>query len=279
MIAAPAAVNEGASFTATVQCDGVDNVYGFQLGTSSSGAASTIATSYTPGSFVTSAGSDYLETNNTLNAYVVSRRAPAVAASGDFTLGSVNFTASGGLSADGSAVLSLNTLLLGDMSGAPITPAILGNTRIPVLDLRTLNLTVSSDGSVQQVRNVTASANTETRGPQTGAGTSLTLNFADAINTSTPTLTVDMTSHLMCSGSITLPSSVSSRTVQLKAGDVVLNGADVSARINLYDAVTIGLAYGTAGTGEEDVNGDGTVNIFDLIHVGRNYGSVTGACP
>jgi hypothetical protein len=66
--------------------------------------------------------------------------------------------------------------------------------------------------------------------------------------------------------------------VQLKAGDVVLNGADAGARINLFDAVTIGLAYGTAGTGEEDVNGDGTVNIFDLIHVGRNYGAVTGAC-
>jgi len=278
-IGAPAAVNEGASFTATVQCNGVNNVYGFQLGTSASGAASTSAIGYTPGSFVTSAGSDYLETNNTLGAYVVSRRAPAAAASGSFTLGSLDFTASGGLSADGSAVLSLNTLLLGDLSGAPITAVLEGTTTVTILDLRTLNLTVSSDGSVQQVRNVTASANTETRGPQTGVGTSLTLNFTDAINTATPTLTVDMTSHLVCSGTITLPSSVSSRTVQLKAGDVVLNGADVSARINLYDAVTIGLAYGTAGTGEEDVNGDGTVNIFDLIHVGRNYGAVTGACP
>jgi hypothetical protein len=261
-----------------VQCDGVNNVYGYQLATSSSGAATTSATGYTPGSFVTGAGSDYLETNNTLGAYVVSRRAPAVGASGSFTLGSVGYTANTGLNADGSAVLSLNTLLLGDITGAPITAALEGTTTVTILDLRTLILTVSSDGSVQQVRNVIASANTETRGPQTGVGTSLTLDFFDAINTVMPTLTVDMTSHLVCSGVIMLPASVNSQTVQLKAGDVVLNGADASARINLFDAVTIGLAYGTAGTGEEDVNGDGTVNIFDLIHVGRNYGAVTGGC-
>lgn len=278
LIDAPAEVNEGASFTATVQCNGVNNVYGYQLATSSSGAATTSATGYTPGSFVTSAGSDYLETNNTLGAYVVSRRAPAAGASGSFTLGSVGYTANTGLTADGSAVLSLNTLLLGDITGAPITAALEGTTTVTILDLRTLILTVSSDGSVQQVRNVTASANTETRGPQTGVGTSLTLDFFDAINTVMPTLTVDMTSHLVCSGVINLPASVNSQTVQLKAGDVVLNGADASARINLFDAVTIGLAYGTAGTGEEDVNGDGTVNIFDLIHVGRNYGAVTGGC-
>ncbi len=104
-IGAPASVDQGTSFTATLQCDGVDNVYGFQLGTSSSGDASTSATSYTPESFVVDAEGDYSETNKTLGAYVVSRGAPATAISSVFTLGSVSFTANSGLSADGSAVL------------------------------------------------------------------------------------------------------------------------------------------------------------------------------
>jgi FlaG/FlaF family flagellin (archaellin) len=209
--------------------------------------------------------------------YSVSRRAPATAASGSFTLGSLDFTASSGLTANGSATISLDNLLLGDISGAPINVSTT-NATVTVINLLTLNLTVASDGSVQQVRNVTASVDATTLGPQTGSGTSLVLNFNNTVETPTPVLTADMKSHLVCSGGLNLTTEVTNQTIHLKAGDVVLNAADASPRINIFDATTIGLAFGSAGTGEEDVNGDGTVNVFDLIHVGRNYGAVTGAC-
>ena len=277
-INAPDSVNEGTAFTATVQCDNVNNVYGFQLDTSSSGDATTSATSYTPGSFVTDVGGDYLEASNILSDYSVSRRAPATATSGSFTLGSIDFIANTALVANGSVTLSINNLLLGDISGAPINVPIVNTTSVTIFDLLTLNLTVASDGTVQQVRDVTASVDTETRGPQTNLGTNLILNFTDVIETPAPVLTADMKSHLVCSGALNLTASVTDQTIHLKAGDVVLNGADVSPTINLFDAVTIGLAFGGVGTDEEDVNGDGTVNIFDLIHVGRNYGAVSGSC-
>lgn len=277
-INAPASVREGMSFTATVNCYGASDVYGFQLGTSSSGDASTSATSYTAGSFVADVDPNYLVGSNTLSNYAVSRNAPAAAASGDFSLGSLPYTASTGLTANGSATLSLDTLLLGDITGAPISIPVTSPTIITILDRLTLNLTVASDGSVQQVRDVTASVDTESRGPQTAPSTSLTFNFIDVIDSSTPTLTADMKSHLACSGPLNLTTSVTDATIHLLAGDVVLNGADLSPEINLYDATAIGLAYGTAGSGEEDVNGDGIVNIFDLIHVGRNYGHAEGVC-
>lgn len=277
-IDAPPSVYEGSSFTATVKCDDGNDVYGFQLGTSSSGSASSSTTSYTPGTFVTDVGSDYLEASNTLSNYSVSRRAPATAASGNFSLGSLDYTADTGLTADSSVTLSLDSLLLGDISGAPLSASTTPTTTVDILDLLTLNLTVASDGNVQQVRNVTASIDSSNRGPQTNPGRSVTFNFADEIATVTPVLTADMVSHLACSGALNLTSSVTDLTIHLKAGDVVLNGADPTPRINLFDAVTIALALGTPGSGEEDVNGDGTVNIFDLIHVGRNYGTVMGAC-
>jgi hypothetical protein len=278
LINAPASVNEGATFTATVECDDVDDVYGFQLATFASGDASTSASSYVPGTFVTDVGSDYLSASNSLSNYSVSRRSPATAANGNFTLGSIDFTANSGLTANGSVTLTIDSLLLGDISGAALTVPIVDSTSVTILDLLTLNLTVASDGTMQQVRDVTASVDAETRGPQTSSGTSLVLNFTDVIATSTPVLTADMKSHLQCSGALNLTTSVTNQTIHLKAGDVVLNAADVTPSINLFDAVTIGLAYGSAGTAEEDVNGDGTVNVFDLIHVGRNYGAVTGLC-
>jgi hypothetical protein len=277
-IDAPASVYEGQTFTSTVRCDTASEVYGFQLGTSSSGAAAAAASSYTAGTFVTDVAPDYLEGSNTLSNYSVSRRAPAAAASGELDLASLDYTASTGLTANSSATLSLDNMMLGDITGAPVDIAYDETTTITVLDLLTLNLTVASDGSVQQVRNVTASVDSENRGPQTATGSSLTFNFSDVITSSTPVLTADMKSHLVCSGSLNLTSSVTNKTIHLDAGDVVLSGSDASARINLFDAVSIGLAFGSAGAGEEDVNGDGTVNIFDLIHVGRNYGAVTGAC-
>lgn len=277
-INAPQSVFEGAAFTASVQCNNISSVYGFQIGTSSTGGASTSATSYIPGSFVTDVGSDFLEASNAPSNYSVSRRAPATAGSGNFGLGSIDYVANAGLTANSSATLSLDTLLLGDISGASINAPVSSTTVVTVLDLLTLNLTLSSDGTVQQVRDVSASVGAVTRGPQTGSGSSLVLNFADVIESHSATLSADIKSHLQCSGPLNLTTSVTNMSIQLKAGDVVLNGADASARINLFDAVTIGLAFGTAGDGEEDVNGDGTVNIFDLIHVGRNYGAITSVC-
>lgn len=279
-IDAPAAAYEGTSFTSTVRCNSASGVYGFQLGTSAVGDAAASAASYTPGSFVTDVGDDYIEGRNTLDNYSVTRRSPAGEAVGDFSLGSLGYTTSTGLTADSSATLSLDTLLLGDLTGAPVDIGVTSPTTVRIINRFTLTLTITSDGSVQQVRDVTASADTVTLGPETGTGTALTLHFNDIITPAAPTLSADMRSHLACSGgSVNLdPAGANPVTIELQAGDVVLNEADTTPAINLYDAVAIGLAFGTPGSGEEDVNGDGTVNIFDLIHVGRNYDTVMGAC-
>ena len=132
---------------------------------------------------------------------------------------------------------------------------------------------------LEQVRDVTASVDSVTKGPASGPGNSLTLVFDDEISRPTSMLTADMKSHLECtSDPFALTASVTDKTITLKAGDVTTAAGEGSARINVSDSFIIGLAFGSAGAGQEDVNADGTVNVLDLIHVGRNYGAVTGAC-
>jgi hypothetical protein len=56
--------------------------------------------------------------------------------------------------------------------------------------------------------------------------------------------------------------------IQLLAGDI--NGDDT---VNLFDLVAVGSRYGQRGPAyPEDLNGDGEVNLFDLVLVGSNYG-------
>ena len=41
--------------------------------------------------------------------------------------------------------------------------------------------------------------------------------------------------------------------------------------IDIQDASAIGAAFGTSTTGQVDINGNGFVDVYDLVQVGRNY--------
>ena len=47
--------------------------------------------------------------------------------------------------------------------------------------------------------------------------------------------------------------------------------------VNIFDLVLVGGNFGKSGVG--DVNGDGTINIFDLVLVGSHFGEVISAAP
>jgi len=58
--------------------------------------------------------------------------------------------------------------------------------------------------------------------------------------------------------------------------DVSLVGGDANGdgKIDIYDLVLVGVNFGTSppGNPQADLNGDGVVNIFDLVLIGINYG-------
>jgi hypothetical protein len=72
--------------------------------------------------------------------------------------------------------------------------------------------------------------------------------------------------------SLTVGGSVALETTRLLGGD-----ADNNSTIGLGDLTCIGGSFGGAPvvcgtTGSSDINHDGTVNIFDLVLPGGNYG-------
>jgi len=97
-------------------------------------------------------------------------------------------------------------------------------------------------------------------------------------------VTADMFGHLACStpivdlgdtGAAQNVSVFSLEGITLKAGDITSVLGDTE--IDLDDATAMGAAFGSTTTAA-DINIDGTVNIFDLVHVGRNYDAVQQPC-
>lgn len=285
---APATVDEGATFTVTVNCNSLLAAYGFEYGTGLTGPVTTAANSYTPGTFATASAAGVLVGTNTLSKYALSRQG-LISATGNFTLGSYSVTANSAMTADGTAVFSLQNFKMSTIAGVPITGLVQVDPNATV-NIRNINLAflngnfgVTSDGSVSWIKNVAltldgvpysqASVNsnhfdfTVANGAQYAA---LSVNAA-----------VDMESHLACSKAYTLADGTNSAatkigTITLKAGDVVTVS---DTAINIQDATAIGAQYGSSSpTGEVDINKDGTVDIYDLVHVGRNYGATQGNC-
>lgn len=85
---------------------------------------------------------------------------------------------------------------------------------------------------------------------------------------SQPALKIDAPGHLSCT-----TDGSQDRQITLRAGDVNGDGT-----IDIQDAATIGIAATENQQAETDLNHDGVVNVFDLIHVGRNYGLSSGEC-
>lgn len=286
---APQIVNEGQDFNIEVYCWSTSpssNFYGFQFGTTVTGNASTTATGYTPGDFVTDVGADQtLVGHNSLDNYAVSRSngAPAIAVAQGVSLGSVVYTANSGLIHDGSATVDVTPMLLGDIWGGEIE--VFPNDYpldITIRDLYSLNLTVKSDGVVSAVNDVAAVVDSLTADSVTPSATppSVTFVYTDQIINHTLPVRAEMRSHLYCIGNVTLTQSVTTKTVELKAGDVYPVGGPLnSSVIDNMDAQAIGLQFGsTTPTGEVDVNSDGKVSFLDLIHVGRNWNQHPGVC-
>ena len=59
----------------------------------------------------------------------------------------------------------------------------------------------------------------------------------------------------------------------LKAGD-----ANADHSIDVDDATLVGGYIGTSRSDGSDINGDGAVNIYDLVAIGRNYNATSGTC-
>jgi hypothetical protein len=112
---------------------------------------------------------------------------------------------------------------------------------------------------------------------------------ADSNNTLNIAVTADMWGHLNCSTAVVNLGDVgaaedvdtvvgTSGSITLKAGDVDgLNG------ISNTDATIIGGDFGDTGAAinvlyEGNINLDTTVDILDLVHVGRNFGATAGSC-
>jgi hypothetical protein len=83
-----------------------------------------------------------------------------------------------------------------------------------------------------------------------------------------PEIMIDAPGHLACSLHIG-----ENPNVILYSGDVNDDG-----NIDILDVTTIGIANSASSQDEVDLNHDGVVNVYDLIHVGRNYGLNSGEC-
>jgi hypothetical protein len=298
-IDAPASADEGTSFDVTVKCHSLTaDVFGFEFGstfsssTTPSSVVPTVPTTYTAGDFVT--GHSVLVGANSLSGlYAVSRQGTDTQ-TGDFTLGSYTVTVPFGLTADGTATVTMGSFKLSDNSGLPITGQLqaspdssttLTNLQIAMLDG---TITVQSDGAMTNIESVALDLGSPTVGSSpatvtTAAGSSTTFPIANlqyAVAADNLAVTVSMTSHLTCTRDFSLvdganDASVTPGTITLLAGDAITVSDNA---INIQDATAIGSAFGTSTSARTDVNRNGTVDIFDLVHVGRNYGTAAGTC-
>lgn len=280
-IDAPDAVFEGDAFTVTLRCvDLTDEVFGFQVGLDATGPVTSDDTSFTPGSFVTDAAPDILEVANTLDLYAVSRRTPALPVSGDFSIASVDYTANLGLLGDEVATLTLAPFILGDIQSNAIEGLLpVPSVEILIRDRLTVTGTVASEVAVETFNDVLVTLGGENYSVPSVPGNSVPFVFTDVFDSRVLDLALSARSHLPCTQTLVLTDSETDLgTIPLFAGEVTDDGDPLSAAtIDLLDSTAIGLSIGGAG-GPEDVNGDGAVDVLDLIHVGRNYNFVAGEC-
>ncbi|MCC6615127.1 MAG: hypothetical protein IT320_16740 [Anaerolineae bacterium] len=286
---APTDVDEGATFTVTVTCKTLVAAYGFEYGTTLTGDGVADDSSYTPGTFTTDASGGVLVGSNALNLYAVSRQG-LNSATGDFTMGSYSATADIGLTSDGGVSVTLDDFKLSTILGVPILGMVQAEADATIvinninLALLTGNITLASDGSVGAISDVALNLGGVDYNQSSAAADHY--DFTVAAGVQFPSLSVDVAAdidgHLACTKTYSLadgPNAAASAigTITLKAGDVVSVASDTA--INIQDATAVGSQFGSSSpTGEVDINQDGVVDIYDLVHVGRNYGTSQGQC-
>jgi len=295
---APTSVNEGETFTAVVKCHAIAaSVFGFQFGTTftpslvtvdgvaNTAVATQVGLAYTAGTFAPT--NPLVGMNSLSNLYAVSHEGTDVT-TGDFTIGTFDATVPFGIVADSSAAIGLRDLKLSDRLGADIaalTPQ--SNITVTIKNLvialrHAGTITVQSDGSMANIRNVVLNLDDGTPTTvATAAGSSNDFSVAAyqyPQDKTSADVAIAMTSHLSCTKNIALAdgpnaASVLGTTYTLKAGD-----ANADHSIDINDATLVGGYIGTNRSDGADINGDGAVNIYDLVAIGRNYNATSGTC-
>ncbi len=169
---------------------------------------------------------------------------------------------------EGASELRFAQASIAPLDGEPVfTPRTLVGTVIarPGQTLRTLSVQAEASGPDQ----ITVSAPDAAAAivSETVDGQTLLVKVNPG-NNSPPELKIDAPGHLECT-----TEGDQDRQITLRAGDVNGDGT-----IDLQDAALISLATGGDQHDDADLNHDGVVDIFDLIHVGRNYGLSSGEC-
>lgn len=310
--ASASTIKEDENVTITVECVNValvNNAFGFQFKTTRTGDFVTASepTQYSAGTFSntsTGATSGVITGNNSLSGlYAVTRKGTEVATATDFTLGTYDLTAEDNLTVDGSIIITMTDadFILSDDQGAEIADML--------RDINDFTVTVtnidlgwfSGDMVVQSDVSTISSVNAFdfVLGDKDYSVTSIasytnTFNMdathqyqEDGTPASDGTLNIsasaDMTGHLSCSNTINLGDTGSSIDVDTKVGTtgvIVLKAGDANDdnAIDNTDATAIGANLGTNPGDDKDINGDDTLNILDLVHIGRNFGAASGTC-
>lgn len=279
------AVDELATVTIDIVCaPDVIGVFGIQADTGQTGGVPTLtqAGGFTAGDFITDVSPDVLENDLGNAAYAVTRRSPAPAADGPFTLGSFAFDTPDVTIGDLNVVeIGFEDLALSDVLGTPINvPGT--NATITIFDIVDAILQgarVQSDGVMANVINVTLTVSVpavsptdvQSFGPSNAPGSLIDFAYVvQALSAATDvSIQASMDNHLACDDVFTVVTGVNEIIATLEAGEVVANGT-----IDIDDALQIGGVFGTSNA-SGDVTEDGFVDILDLVNVGRNLG-VTG---
>jgi|GEM_PF-6913602 len=275
-IDAPVSVNENESFTASVTCnEQEDDVYGFEFAHSidpTSPALFPQSTTYGVGSIFNGKNS-YTLINTLVDGYAQTLLSPELPTTivGSETLGSVTYDTD----LPGTVTFNLDTLILGNELAEQINATLTMQTMVEIIDL--------------PIAAVSGTATRET-GLDTGSDITLTIDTITPISTTVANgvydfeydetvaldglLEVDAPGHLYCSQTLALTDEVLNDIglTTLLAGDVNDDGA-----INIADgAIIVSARIGDAvdPTYIPDLNEDDVINILDLIHVGRNFGTI-----
>ncbi len=166
----------------------------------------------------------------------------------------------------GASELQFTRASIVPLDGEPIFTAQTTATSIIAQPIRALQ-TVSVQAEASPPNQVTVSGSVAAVVSETISGETLLLMVDPAIDARSA-LKIDAPGHLGCT-----TAAGQAPAIRLRAGDVNDDG-----RIDLQDAALIGVAANPGQAAEADINHDGVIDIFDLIHVGRNYGSSSGEC-
>ncbi len=277
----PTVIYEGDQFTLTLGCNTLSNeAYGVQIGYSFNEAflIEQQSSSYMPGQFAKNANSNIFTLTNQVQPdsgyYIASRTNPAREVNAPFTIGDVSYKTRTGLTSDQQAIFSFspplinsNTeaeLLISDINGDAILGAFTTtNFALEVMDRSSLDISLLSESGAAIIGVDGANGMIDQNNPSIVQNNNLiwTDQFEDRVITINE---ADLLYHARCIGGVLIVNeSLNVATINLLPGDADndedIDQADVAVIQNNYD-----------GSGSGDINRDGTVNVLDLIHIGRN---------